>query len=163
MPDFVAGDTNSVLPVTVITAAGVPVSLTGYTVKLRWRYGPNPPMTKQATMTLADQTAQPGVALYRWRAGELIAPTIIYDAVVTEDASGRFVTQLDEVTLFIRARAEDPDTSASPSASRSPSSSLSASPSSSVSSSTSASPSTSVSSSPSASPSSSTSASPSAS
>lgn len=163
MSDFVAGDNNSVLPETVRTKAGVPVDLTGYTATLRWRYSPNGPMVKQASMVLANQTTNPGEVYYRWLAGELVAPTIIYDIVVREVASGRLVTQIDEVTLFIRAKAEDPDTSASPSASRSPSSSFSASPSSSVSASPSASPSSSQSpsSSVSASPSSSGSASPS--
>lgn len=129
MSDFVAGDTNSVLVVTCKDQDGALINLGGYTVTLRWRYIANGPMTKRATMTNDDQVTLEGQAHYRWLAGELIAPTMFYDVVIREEETQRYVTQLDEVTLKIRAKAEDPDTSASPSSSRSPSSSFSASPS----------------------------------
>lgn len=149
--DFVAGDTNSLLVVVCRDQNGEIINLTDYTVTLRWRYIPNGPMVKKVTMTNDDQTATPGQCYYRWGPGELIAPNIYYDCVIRENAFGRFVTQIDEVALNIRPKAEDPDISSSPSASRSPSSSPSASSSSSPSSSTSASPSSSTSASPSAS------------
>lgn len=157
MADYVAGDTNSVLVVICKTQAGVPIDLTNRTATLRWRYDPNGAMVKMVTMLAGDQTEVPGQCYRRWLAGELVSPTIIYDVVITEDSDGRLVTQVDEDTLFIRARAEDPDISSSPSSSRSPSSSPSRSPSASPS------PSASASRSPSSSPSSSGSASPSSS
>lgn len=183
-PDFVAHDTGSILIIVCRDQNGSTINLTNYYVTLRWRYIPNGPMTNLAVMTNLDQTLYPGQCSYRWLAGELVHPSMYYDAVITETATERYVTQLDEVRLNIRKRANDPG-SASPSASPSgspttsisaspsvtpsaspslsPSLSPSASPSSSASSSGSASPSASPSSSPSASPSSSTSASPSAS
>lgn len=161
--DFTETDTNAVLNESCKTMAGVVIDLTNYTVTLRWRYTPNGPMTEQATMVKANQTTNPGEVYYRWTAGQLIAPNIIYDMIIVETASGRFVTQADEVVLSIRSKAESGGASPSPSASPSgsPSHSPSASPSSSRSASPSLSPSPSAS--PSASPSSSRSSSPSAS
>lgn len=146
--------------------SGAPFILSDYFVTLRWRYDPDGPMTYSAVMTKSNQTTNPGECWYRWLPHELIAPQMVYDAVITEEAPpNRFVTQLDEVTLFIRPKAEDPGASSSPSQSPSgsPTSSVSASPSHSVSSSTSSSvsksPSSSASSSVSSSRSSSTSSS----
>lgn len=103
--DFVSNDTNSVLVIPCKDQNGDPITLTGYTVTLRWRYIPNGPMTESASMTNANQTTYPGQCSYRWAAGELQAPNIYYDAVITDNSSGRFVTQLDEVTLSIRDKA----------------------------------------------------------
>jgi hypothetical protein len=141
--DFVESDTNSTLIIPCRDQNGATITLTGFTVTLRWRYTSNGPMTEQATMTNANQTTSPGQCSYRWGAGELVAPNMYYDAVITENSSGRFVTQLDEVRLNIRRKAESAGPSSSPSASHSlsPSHSLSSSPSSSASRSPSASPS----------------------
>jgi len=172
MPDFVAGDTNSLLVIPCLDQDGAPITLTGYYVVLRWRYEPNGNMAYRETMTKLDQDAFPGYVSYRWTAGQLVAPSIFYDAVIYNESNGRFVTQLNEVRLNVRKKANDPG-SASPSASpsgspttsvsSSPSVTTSSSPSTSVSSSESRSPSSSGSSSPSASPSLSVSASPSSS
>lgn len=131
MPDFVAGDTNSLLIVPCKDQDGADLDLTGFFVKLRWRYTPNGPMTYWETMTKLNQTTYPGYVSYRWTAGQLISPTIVYDCVIYDESSGRLVTQLDEVRLSVRKKAEDPPASSSPSASPSgsPTSSSSASPS----------------------------------
>lgn len=164
-----AHDTLSILAIACYDQSGNLLNLDGFFVTLRWRYTTDGAMTYSRVMTKADQSTDTGVAHYQWQARELIAPLIIYDAVITDEDTGLLVTQLAEVKLDIRAKAEDPGASASPSSSPSPSptSSPSASPSYSASrspsTSGSASPSGSLSSSPSASRSHSPSASPSAS
>lgn len=127
MTDFVSGDTNSTLVVICKTPQGEPIDLEGYGVLLRWRYKNNGPMFARAIMVVDLETT--GQVHRRWEPGELIAPTIVYDIQVVEIETLRVVTQLDEVTLQVRLRAEDPAGSASPSASPSPSRSPSSSPS----------------------------------
>ena len=106
LSDFVAGDTNSTyLKVIIDAGSNQLVDLTGYTVTLRWRNTLTGNMTATRSMVVLNQTTSKGQASYRFAPGELVAPYMWDDVVVTETATGRFVTQLEEVKSTIRAKA----------------------------------------------------------
>ena len=103
---FVSGDTDSTYKKFISdTGTNALVDLTNKTVQLRWRYTEAGAMTNTAFMTVLNQTTNPGEATYRWTGGQLQSPFIYEDVVVTDIASGRVVTQTEEVRLAVRAKA----------------------------------------------------------
>lgn len=105
MTDFVAGDTDAVLTAVCYDSNRNKIDLTGRTLTLRWRYTTTGSMTATATMTNSNQTTNKGEATWKWTTGQLQSPKMVYDVVITDDITGKYITQLDEVVLNVRARA----------------------------------------------------------
>lgn len=103
MADLVEDDTNSTLIIVCRDSQRVLIDLTGRSVNLRWRFKNETSMSHTALMTVMDQTEDKGKASYRFMIGELQAPHIIYDAVITE-SGGQIVTQNRELMLSVRER-----------------------------------------------------------
>lgn len=102
MADLVEDDTNSTLIIVCRDSQRVLIDLTGKSVTLRWRFKNETAMSHTALMTVMNQTTERGKASYRFAVGELQAPHIIYDAVITE--SGLTVTQNKEIMLSVREK-----------------------------------------------------------
>lgn len=102
MADLVEDD-NSILIIVCRDSQRVVIDLTDRTVTLRWRFDNETTMSHVALMTVMDQTTDPGKASYRFAIGELQAPHIIYDAVITE-SDGNIVTQNRELMLSVREK-----------------------------------------------------------
>lgn len=103
MADLVEDDTNSSLVIICRDSQRALIDLTGKTVTLRWRFDNETTMSHSALMTIMDQVSDKGRASYRFAVGELRAPHIIYDAVITESGGG-VVTQNRELMLSVRER-----------------------------------------------------------
>lgn len=100
LPDFVAGDTNSVVRARFRRALDrAPYDLTGTTQNLRFWYGSAPATVKLMTpvVPLTD-----GVAEYRFDAGELVAGSLVADAEVV--SSGLVLTSLEVRTFEVRPK-----------------------------------------------------------
>lgn len=104
MADFVEDDTDSTLIIVCRDSQRVLIDLTGKTVTLRWRFKHEDLMSHAAEMAVLNQTTDTGKASYRFATGELQAPHIIYDAIITEVSSGRLVTQNRELELLVREK-----------------------------------------------------------
>jgi hypothetical protein len=99
--DFVAGDTNSVVRVTIVNKqTRVVVDLTGSTVNFIFSIGTGP--TKSAVMTILSP-ATAGVCEYQFVAGDLVAGTMSAAIQVTF-ADTTILSQLDSFTFQVRAK-----------------------------------------------------------
>jgi hypothetical protein len=99
--DLVAGDTGSVLRVTLKdneTGAPVP-GLASSTVRMKYRARNGPLTTRQMNI----QDAPNAIVTYQFVAGELIAGPLTCEFEVT-DASGQTVTSLQEFDLTVRPK-----------------------------------------------------------
>jgi hypothetical protein len=101
---LVAGDTASKRRVTCFdNDTGLPIDLTGSTVKLKWKSG-----TTLVEKTMAIVDAAGGVAEYQFLADEIIVPNMAFEVEIT-DSAGKIVRSLQLDTVPVRAAlAADP-------------------------------------------------------
>jgi len=98
--DFVADDTGCTLSATCTDKiSGMPINLTGATVNLNWMSSANVAVTK----TMVIDSVTKGKVSYKFLTGELYAPLMKLEVVVT-DAASKKITSLDEVVIKVRAR-----------------------------------------------------------
>jgi hypothetical protein len=101
MTDFVAGDTGSTIQTTCVDSIGFePIKLTDYSVALQWRDATNTIRSKN--MTIVD--AGNGIVEYTFVSNELVAPSMIFDVVLTSNTTSQRITCKDMVKIVVRDR-----------------------------------------------------------
>lgn len=98
--DFVEGDTGSELIVECRDKRSKqPIDLTNKTATLKFRVDDGPLF--QQLMTI-DVPETQGIARYQFKAGELVNGKLVSAVVITDTATGAFVTQLDPFVHLVR-------------------------------------------------------------
>lgn len=100
--DLVAGDGGSVLSLTVLdSATGQPVNLTAKTVQLRYSF--NGGSMVERVMTVANQTASPGVASYQFAPSDFTVAGTVVGEVRLQQALADQLTSVDRFQLTVKA------------------------------------------------------------
>lgn len=100
--DLVAGDSSSVLRVTVLDSeTREPMDLTGRAAMLRFRL--NGGTVTQVSMTVLDQDNQRGKAEYEFQPADLTAAGIVEYEVRLDSGTGNQLTSLETGQLAVRA------------------------------------------------------------
>jgi hypothetical protein len=101
MTDFVAGDTGSTLQTTCIDSVSFsPIILTNYSIAIQWRDSAK--ILRSKNMEKVNAVA--GIVQYTFVAGELEAPNMQFDIVLTHNTSGNTLTCKDIVRIIVRDR-----------------------------------------------------------
>lgn len=100
--DLVAGDSSSVLRVTVFDSeTKEPMDLTGRTVTLRFRL--NGGTVVPVAMTVLDQTNQRGKAEYEFQSADLLSAGLVEYEIRLDSGTGNQLTSLETGQLAVRA------------------------------------------------------------
>lgn len=100
--DLVAGDSSSVLRVTVLDSeTNEPMDLTSRAVALRFRL--NGGTVTQVTMTVLDQSNQRGKAEYEFQPADLPAAGLVEYEIRLDGGTGNQLTSLETGQLAVRA------------------------------------------------------------
>lgn len=101
MTDFVAGDTGSTLQTTCIDSVSFsPINLTSYSIAIQWR--DNAKLLHSKNMEKVN--AVNGIVQYTFVAGELEAPNMQFDIVLTHNTTGNTLTCKDIIRIIVRER-----------------------------------------------------------
>lgn len=106
MADLVAGDSGTLLRVTVNDSAGTPMDLTAKTVQLRYRM--NGGATVEKSMTLRNQSTYPGQAEYAFLSTDLTTSGTLSGEVRLQDGLADQLTSVDHFQLSVKAPLPEP-------------------------------------------------------